>query len=326
VDRLEVMSILVTAAETGSLSAAARRLGMPLPTVSRKVSDLEAHLRARLLNRTTRRLALTDAGRSYVEACKRILQEVDEAERTAAGEYSATKGHLIITAPVVFGRLHMLPVVTAFLKAYRDITVQLVLADRIVNLLEEHVDLAVRIGPLSGSGLVATRLGAVRLLLCASPAYLAARGTPQRPDELTGHDCITVEGVRAAEAWRFADGKSNAFVAINPRLVVNTAEAAIDAAIAGLGITRVLSYQATSAIRAGTLMVVLQIFEPAPWPINLVYSGGRRLLPLKLRAFIDFAAPRLRARISQLSAERARSTRPRSAEIGFGERPVPDGE
>jgi DNA-binding transcriptional LysR family regulator len=295
------MSILLTAAEAGSLSAAARRLGMPLATVSRKVSDLEAHLSTRLLNRTPRRLALTDAGRSYVQACKRILEEVNEAERAAAGEYSAPKGHLIITAPVVFGRLHVLPVVTAFLKAYREITIQLVLADRIVNLVEEHIDLAVRIGPLCDSDLVATRLGAVRLLLCGSPAYLAARGTPQRPGELTAHDCVTVEGVMAAEAWRFAGGKSNAFVAIHPRLVVNTAEAAIDAAIAGLGITRVLSYQAASAIRAGALTVVLQIFEPAPWPISLVYSGGRRLLPLKLRAFIDFAAPRLKARISESS-------------------------
>jgi DNA-binding transcriptional LysR family regulator len=295
------MSILVTAAEAGSLSAAARRLGTPVATVSRKVSDLEAQLKTRLLSRTSRHLTLTDAGRSYVVACKRILEQVHEAERAAAGEYNAPKGHLIITAPVVFGRLHVLPIITAFLKAYRDINVRLVLADRIVNLLEDHIDLAVRIGPLSDSGLVATRVGTVRLILCGSPAYFAGRGTPRRLAELGAHDCITVEGVMAAENWRFPVGKSSASVAIYPRLVVNTAEAAIDAAIAGLGVTRVLSYQVDDAVRAAALAVVLQDFEPTPWPVNMIHAGGR-VLPIKLRAFIDFAAPRLKARISQSEA------------------------
>jgi DNA-binding transcriptional LysR family regulator len=236
-----------------------------------------------------------------VEACKRILEQVDEAERAAAGEYSAPKGHLIITAPVVFGRLHVLPIITAFLKAYRDINVRLVLADRIVNLLDDHVDLAVRIGPLSDSSLVATRVGTVRLILCGSPSYFAGRGTPRRLAELGAHDCITVEGVMAAENWRFSVGKSSASVAIHPRLVVNTAEAAIDAAIAGLGVTRVLSYQVDDAVRAAALAVVLRDFEPTPWPVNMIYAGGR-LLPIKLRAFIDFAAPRLKARLSQSEA------------------------
>jgi DNA-binding transcriptional LysR family regulator len=295
------MSILVTAAEAGSLSAAARRLGTPVATVSRKVSDLEEQLKTRLLSRTSRHLTLTDAGRSYVEACKRILEQVDEAERAAAGEYSAPKGHLIITAPVVFGRLHVLPIITAFLKAYRDINVRLVLADRITNLLDDHIDLAVRIGPLSDSSLVATRVGTVRLILCGSPSYFAGRGTPRRLAELGAHDCITVEGVMAAENWRFSVGKSSASVAIHPRLVVNTAEAAIDAAIAGLGVTRVLSYQVDDAVRAAALAVVLQDFEPTPWPVNMIYAGGR-LLPIKLRAFIDFAAPRLKARLSQSEA------------------------
>jgi DNA-binding transcriptional LysR family regulator len=295
------MSILVTAAEAGSLSAAARRLGTPVATVSRKVSDLEEQLKTRLLSRTSRHLTLTDAGRSYVEACKRILEQVDEAERAVAGEYSAPKGHLIITAPVVFGRLHVLPIITAFLKAYRDINVRLVLADRIVNLLDDHIDLAVRIGPLSDSSLVATRVGTVRLILCGSPSYFAGRGTPRRLAELGAHDCITVEGVMAAENWRFSVGKSSASVAIHPRLVVNTAEAAIDAAIAGLGVTRVLSYQVDDAVRAAALAVVLQDFEPTPWPVNMIHAGGR-LLPIKLRAFIDFAAPRLKARLSQSEA------------------------
>jgi DNA-binding transcriptional LysR family regulator len=293
-DRLEAMSILLTAVEAGSLSAAARRLGMPLATVSRKVSDLEAHLRTRLFNRTSRRLTLTDAGRSYVEACKRILEEVTEAERAVAGEYSAPKGDLLITAPVVFGRLHVLPVITAFLKAYKDINVRLVLADRIVNLLEDNVDLAVRIGPLSDSGLVAMRVGAIRQVVCGSPAYFAARGVPERPADLSRHDCITSDGLMSPDVWRFPAGKSTASVAIRSRLAVNSAQAAIDAAVAGLGVTRVLSYQAVDAIRAGSLGVVLHDFEPAPWPVSLVYASRGRLLPLKLRAFLDFAAPRLK--------------------------------
>jgi DNA-binding transcriptional LysR family regulator len=298
-DRLEAMSILLTAVEAGSLSAAGRRLGMPLATVSRKVSDLEAHLRTRLFNRTSRKLTLTDAGRSYVEACRRILEEVIEAERAAAGEYSSPKGDLIITAPVVFGRLHVLPVIAAFLKAYRDINVRLVLADRIVNLVEDHIDLAVRIGPLSDSGLVATRVGAIRQVVCGSPAYFAARGVPQRPADLGAHDCITSASLMSPDVWRFPAGKSGASksaapVAIRSRLVVNSAEAAVDAAVTGLGVVRVLSYQAVIAIRAGLLTVVLQDFEPAPWPVSLVYAGSGRLLPLKLRAFIDFAAPRLK--------------------------------
>jgi DNA-binding transcriptional LysR family regulator len=308
-DRLEAMSILLTAVEAGSLSAAGRRLGMPLATVSRKVSDLEAHLRTRLFNRTSRRLTLTDAGRSYVEACRRILEEVTEAERAAAGEYSAPKGDLIVTAPVVFGRLHVLPVIAGFLKAYEDINVRLVLADRIVNLVEDHIDLAVRIGPLTDSGLVATRVGAIRQVVCGSPAYFAARGVPQRPADLVAHDCITSSGLMSPDFWRFpaiksaaaksaaaksAAAESGASVAIRSRLVVNSAEAAVDAAVAGLGVARVLSYQAVGAIRARALTVVLQEFEPAPWPVSLVYAGSGRLLPLKLRAFLDFAAPRLK--------------------------------
>jgi DNA-binding transcriptional LysR family regulator len=293
-DRFDSMSILVTAVEAGSLSAASRRLGTPLATVSRKVSELEAHLKTRLLNRSSRRLTLTDAGRSYVAACKRILEDLGEAERAAAGEYSAPKGDLIITAPISFGRMHVLPIVTAFLKAYPDIDIRLALADRLVNLLEDHVDLAIRIGALPDSALIATRVGAIRRVVCGSPAYFAARGTPKAPDDLKTHDCVTFEGVTSPEAWTLTTGKSETSVAIHSRLVVNTAEAAIDAAIAGIGITRVLSYQIAAALLAGTLGVVLEAFEPEPWPVNLVYTSGR-LLPLKLRAFLDFATPRLKA-------------------------------
>jgi DNA-binding transcriptional LysR family regulator len=297
-DRLEAMSILLAVVEAGSLSAAARRLGAPLATVSRKVSDLETHLRTRLLNRSSRRITLTDAGRSYVEACKRILEDVEEAERSASGEYTAPKGDLTITAPIVFGRVHVLPIVVAFLAAYPEIDVRIILADRIANLLEDHIDLAVRIGELPDSSLVATRVGLIRRVVCGSPAYFAERGMPSGPEELGGHECITFEGLMSARLWTFRAGRSEVAVPIHSRLIVNTAEAAIDAAIAGIGVTRVLSYQIAHAARAGTLALVLEAFEPAPWPVSLVYAGQGRL-PLKLRVFLDFAAPRLKASLSQ---------------------------
>jgi DNA-binding transcriptional LysR family regulator len=296
-DRLEAMSILVTAVDAGSLSAASRRLGVPLATVSRKVSELEAYLGTRLVNRS-RRLTVTEAGHSYIAACKRILDDVGEAERAASGEYRAPRGDLIITAPIVFGRLHVLPIVTEFLKTFPEIDVRLLLSDRVVNLFEDPIDLAVRIGDLPDSSLVATRVGAIRRVVCASPDYFSARGIPKIPDELAAHDCITFEALMAPEAWTFGIGRSEVPVPIHSRLVVNTAEAAIDAAIAGVGITRVLSYQITNATRVGTLVIALREFEPAPWPVSLVYSGGR-LLPLKLRAFLDFAAPRLKKRLAE---------------------------
>jgi DNA-binding transcriptional LysR family regulator len=296
-DRLESMAILVAATEAGSLSAAARQLGTPLTTISRKVSELEVHLKTRLLNRSSRRLTLTDAGRTYVADCKRILEQVREAERAASGEYDAPKGDLIITAPIVFGRLHVLPVVTAFLKEHRDIDVRIMLADRMVNLIEDQIDLAIRIGELPDSSLVATRVGTIRRVVCASPGYFAVRGTPKSPTELQIHDCVTFEGLTSPDAWNFTIGKTETSIAIHSRLVANTAEAAIDAAIAGLGITRVLSYQIANAIRAGTLTLALQEFESTPWPVSLVHAGGR-LLPLKLRAFLDFAVPRIKAGLS----------------------------
>jgi len=291
------MSILVTAADEGSLSAAARRLGIPLTNVSRKVSELEAHLKTRLVNRSSRRLTLTDAGRSYVTDCKRILEIVGEAERAATGEYSAPKGDLTITAPIVFGRLHVLPVVTEFLKAYPEIDVRLVFADRIVNLFEEQTDLAVRIGDLPDSSLISTRIGAIRHVVCGSPGYFAARGMPKTPDELGRHDCITFEGLVSPSVWTFPFGKATKSVPVHSRLIVNTAEAAISAAAAGVGITRVLSYQVAHEIRTDQLVLALKDFEPAPWPVSLVYTG-QRLLPSKVRVFLDYAVPRLKAAIS----------------------------
>ena len=301
-DRLDAMTVLVAVAEAGSLSAGARRLHMPLATVSRKVADLEAHLGTRLLDRSSRRISPTEAGRSYLDACRRILDDIGEAEREASGEYVVPKGGLTVSAPIVFGRLHVLPIVLAFLQAYPDIDIRLPLADGMIDLAEEHVDLAVRIASLPDSSLVARRVGELRRLVCASPAYLEQRGRPTRPSDLSGHDCITFVGMATPDAWSFASDAAEQ-VAIRSRLMVNTAEAAIDAAVAGIGVTRVLSYQAEHAIRDGLLEIVLHDFEPAPLPVQLVHRGGR-LLPLKLRAFIDFAVPRLKASLASLSTAR----------------------
>jgi len=294
------MSILVAAAEAGSLSAAARRLGIPLTNVSRKVSELEAYLKTGLVNRSSRRLTLTDAGRSYVADCKRILELVGEAERAATGEYGAPKGDLIVTAPIVFGRLHVLPVVTDFLKAYPEIDIRLVFADRIVNLFEEQIDLAVRIGELPNSSLIATRIGTICHVVCGGPGYFAARGMPETPDELARHDCITFEGLVSPSVWTFAFGKATKSVLVHSRLIVNTAEAAINAAAAGVGITRVLSYQVAEEVRGNQLVLALRDFEPAPWPVSLVYTG-QRLLPSKVRVFLDYAVPRLKAILSAVA-------------------------
>lgn len=297
-DRFDAMTVLLAVTDAGSLSAGARRLGMPLATVSRKVSELEAHLHTRLLNRGSRRLELTDAGQSYVAACRRILEDVIEAERAASGEYRAPRGELVISAPIVFGRLHVLPIIAAFLKAYPDIDIHLTLADRVVNLLEEHVDVALRIGALPDSSLVATRVGAIRRVVCASPGYLQTRGTPTVPQDLEAHDCITFAGLMSPLSWTFrSDGEQQA-IPIHSRLVVNTAEAAIDMAIAGLGITRVLSYQIAASLADGTIKILLAPFEPPPLPVSLVYTGSG-LLPLKLRAFLDFATPRLKAVLAE---------------------------
>ncbi len=294
-DRLGAMSVFVTAVEAKSLSAAGRKLAMPVTTVSRKISELEAHISTRLLIRSTRILALTDAGRSYLSACKRILESVDEAERTATGEYTAPTGDLIIAAPIVFGRLHVVPIVAEFLNTYPDVDVRLVLEDRPLNLLENHIDLAVRIGDLPDSSMIAAKVGMIRNVLCASPKYLKEHGAPKTPQELGEYDCInfTFAALMSPDVWTFKTGRSEISMRIHARFVVNAAEAAIDAAIAGVGIARVLSYQVKKAVDSGALSTVLTRFESAPMPINLVYTR-QRLLPIKLRAFLDFAAPRLR--------------------------------
>jgi DNA-binding transcriptional LysR family regulator len=294
-DRLGAMSVFTAVVAAGSFSAASRELRMPLPTVSRRVAELEAHLDAKLLVRGTRKLTLTDAGEGYLAACRRILESVAEAERGAAGEYLAPQGELLVTAPVTFGRLHVVPVAAEFLAAHPEVDIRLVLTDRPLNLVDDQLDLAIRVGVLPDSSLLAVRLGAIRGVVCASPDYLRRRGTPKSLEDLAAHDCVTFSALGSADNWHFPDGQ---VIRVRSRLVVSTAAAALEAAICGVGLTRLLSYQAAESVKAGKLNPVLRKFEAAPLPVNLVYVRERRLSG-KLRAFLDFAAPRLRVRVEQ---------------------------
>jgi DNA-binding transcriptional LysR family regulator len=292
-DRLEAMSTFLTVVENGSLSAAARRLQTPLPTVSRKISELESHLRTKLFNRSSRQLVLTDAGSSYLAACKRILADVTEAERTASGEYAAPTGELSVTTPIGIGRTILIPIMVDFLKTYPDIKARLIPSDRALSLFQEQIDVGVRIGALPDSSLVAIPVGTARRVICASPAYLAARGTPRTPEDLAGHDCINYAGFSLPDIWTFTKDKTTIAVPVTTRLTVGSAEAAYAAARAGIGITIALSYQLKVDPERAALTTLLDEFLPAPLPINLVYAANR-FLPIKVRAFLDFAAPRLK--------------------------------
>jgi len=290
-NQLESLHAFVTAVDAGSLSAAARELAMPLPTVSRKVAELERHLGTALVVRTSRRLVVTEAGQVYLATARRLLEELADADRIAGGELTAPRGELAIAAPLVFGRLHVLPIVAELLREYPDIRVRLVLSDRIANLVEDHLDVAVRIGELAESSLVALRVGSVRRVTCASPAYLEEHGRPRKPADLVNHACIAFDGT--VDEWRFAKrGGVTERIAIRPRLSVTTAEAATDAAIAGLGIARVLSYQSHGPERDARLQRVLVAYEPSPLPVHLVRTGP--VVPRKVRAFVDLAATRLK--------------------------------
>ena len=299
-DRLEAMSVVLAAVECGSLSKASRKLGLPLATVSRRVSELESHLKADLLVRSSKGLDLTPAGRSYVAAVKGIMEQLDEAERAAGGEYTEPKGDLVVTAPIMFGRLHLLPVVLTFLSAFPEVSVELKLTDRVAHFLDDHVDVALRIGDLPDSSLIATRLGTVRRVTCASPAYLAKRTPPRVPQDLASHDVISFESVSAQSTWRFRSEEIEVAVSFRSRLSVSAIDAAIDAGLAGAGIIRAMSYQVADLVRGERLQLVLEPFEPAPRPVHLVYDKQNRL-PIKLRAFIDFVVPRLHDRLADIS-------------------------
>ncbi len=290
-DRLESMSLLVTAVDAGSFSAAASRLGIPLATVSRRIAELEERLGTKVLRRSARGLSLTEPGEGYVAACRNILEQVSEAERTAAGEFVNPKGKLTLTAPIVFGKIHLLPVITAYLEAYPEVDVRLEQTDRTISLVEEGIDAAIRIGHLPDSSLRVRRVGQVCKVVCASPSYLARRGAPKRLEDLSHHDWIAFEALMAGDRCLFGEGKKQRQIHIHSRLVVNTAEAAVNAAVAGLGITRVLSYQVAKEVHDGRLELMLREHEPPPLPVSLLH--GASPVPEKLRAFTEFAAPRL---------------------------------
>ena len=295
-DRLDSMKTALQVARAGSLSAAARQLHMPVATVSRRVSDLEQHLGAQLFTRASRRLTPTAAGETYLATCQRILDEIGEAERLASGEYQAPVGNLTVTAPIAFGQMHVLPVALDFLDAYPQIDLRMVFTERALNLMEDQVDVALRIGPLPDSQLHARPIGRTRRVVCASPAYLARWGEPKTLEDLAGHDGITLQSIASLRGWTFALDRREVTAAVHHRLAVNTTQAAIGAAVRGVGLVRVLKYQVAEAIRAGQLHVVLERFEPEPWPIHLVYAVHGSM-PLKVRAFLDWAAPRLKARV-----------------------------
>ncbi|WP_246794279.1 LysR family transcriptional regulator [Burkholderia perseverans] len=302
-DRFEAMTMLITAVEQGSFSAAARELRVPAATLTRKITDLEARLDARLLVRTTRGLTLTDTGIGYLAAARRILDLVDEQEREASGEFTTPRGELVVTAPVLFGHRHVLPHIAAFLAQFPEINITLEQSDRNVDLLDAQVDLAVRIGRLPDSSLIATQVGTMRTVVCASPAFLDRHGTPRTPADLPRLPCIVVNGPLLAPHWHFrAPGAPDerSTLAITPRLRVSAAASGAEAAVLGVGLTRLLHYQAADAIEAGTLRVVLSDYEIEPTPIHLVHVS-RGQMPLKLRRFLDFLVPRLRASFAHLS-------------------------
>ena len=296
-DRLTALRVFIAVADEGSLSAAGRRLGMPLTTVSRHLSALEEDLDVRLITRTTRRLKLTQPGATYLESCRRVLADLDAAERRLAGEQAEPQGMLSLTAPILFGRWHVQPVVSAYLAAYPRVSARMFLADRVVDLVEEGLDLGIRIGHLPDSSMRATALGSVRYVSCASPAYLDAAGVPEEPKALVGHPCISFSTFARPDRWVY-EGRKPISVQVSPRLIVNTAEAAIDAAKAGVGVVRVLSYQAQDSLEDGSLRLILEPFEPEPIPVSLVHREDR-LPQAKVQSFVELAVPRLRKALRQ---------------------------
>jgi DNA-binding transcriptional LysR family regulator len=303
-DRLDEVSVFLAVAEHGSFAQAARSLGRSPAVVTRAIADLESRLGVRLFNRTTRAVNLTDVGQRFQVGARRVLADFDEIEREAAGQGDAPRGELAVTAPILFGRLHVLPVVTDFLAQYPDVSVRLIVTDRSVDLVEEGLDVAIRIGVLRDSSAIATKIGALPSVVVATPEYVARRGIPREPADLAEHDIVAFGGLWGLERWTFAHGVS---VAIHPRLTVSTAEAAIDATKAGFGITRMLGYQVAEAIAEGSLVRLLRDYEVEPWPVHLLYPSGPHPAP-KLRAFVDFAAPRLRQstdRVTQVLAQPA---------------------
>ncbi|MBQ5940627.1 MULTISPECIES: LysR family transcriptional regulator [unclassified Massilia] len=293
-DRLHLMSVFVAVAESESFSAAARRLGMSAPAVTRAVSALEQRLGVRLLTRTTRFVRATEAGLRYLEDARRILAEVDEADEAAGGVNATPRGRLAITAPVLFGRMYVAPVVVDYLRRYPDVTVSALFLDRVVHLVEEGLDAGIRIGHLPDSSLQAIRVGQVRSVLCASPAYLKERGLPHSPEDLREHVLIAASGLSPTSEWKFVRDGEAFSLKISPRLTVTTNDAAIEAALRGFGIARLLSYQVASQLAAGEMQIVLGDYEAPPLPIHVIHREGRHSAA-KVRSFVDMVVERLRA-------------------------------
>ena len=297
-------------AEQGSFTEGARRLQRSPAAITRSIAGLEARLGVRLLNRTTRSVSITEVGQRFLQGAKRVIADIEEIERAAAGEGRAPRGELRVTAPILFGRLHVVPIITEFLARFTDVSVVLTLLDRPVDLVEEQLDVAIRIGALPEGSAIATRIGAVHRVVVAAPDYLASHGMPHAPADLEAHDVVAFAGISGIDRWLFRGKAGTANVAVRPRLVVTTAEAAIDAARAGSGITRVLCYQAADDLVRGALLRLLSDYEGDELPIHMLYPGGR-YPPPKLRAFLDFSGPRLRRRCEAI--ERAIQCRARNA-------------
>lgn len=285
-DRIDAMRAFVAVGIHASFAEAARQLRMAPSAVTRGVAQLEAELGLTLFNRTTRVVRLTERGRIHLESCRQLLEDLDIANAKARGEDADPRGRLSIAAPIVFGRLHVLPVITGLLAAHPALDVRLMLSDRNVRLVEDGFDVAVRIGNLADSRLIAARLGAVCRAVVASPAYLAARGTPATPADLAGHDLIAFDTLEATNEWHF--GAAADAVRIHPRLVVNSADAAIAAVEAGAGITRTLSYQVREPVAAGRLALVLADQAPPPVPVSAVFPANRHAAP-NVAAFVAAA-------------------------------------
>jgi DNA-binding transcriptional LysR family regulator len=313
-DRIDALIAFIAAADESSLAGASRRLGRSPAAVTRAIASLERRIGTRLLHRTTRVVRLTEAGERYLAACRHIVADLEEADRAAAGERTAPRGVLSVTAPLFFGRLYVRPLVDAFLDRYASVQVRLLLLDRLVNVIDEGMDVAVRIGHLPDSGLIAIKVGEVRRLLCASPGYLDRRKAPRAPTDLKSHDCISFNAMTPSDVWTFAPGtkaKASTQVRVFPRLTVTEAEAAIGAAVDGHGVTRVLSYQVERELKAGRLKVILEDFEPTPWPVNVIYPEAR-LSAAKVRAFVDLVVPGLRKELTRIHANVAAASSRRS--------------
>jgi DNA-binding transcriptional LysR family regulator len=295
-DRIDNVAVFAEVADRGSFAKAARHLNRSPAAVTRAVAELEARLGVRLLNRTTRVVSVTEPGQRFLAGARRVLADLTEIEQAAIGQGIAPRGELRLTAPIVFGRRHVLPLVTDFLTQFPEVSVRLALFDRPVDLVEEGIDAAIRIGTLGNTSAIATRVGALRRVVVAAPVYLKRRGMPKAPRDIATHDTIAFLGMDGIERWVFAGGVE---APIKPRLIVNTAEAAVDAAVSGFGITRMLSYQAADALSDKLLVRLLRDHEGDEIPVHVVYPDGRHPPP-KLRAFLDALVPQLRQRCEQI--------------------------